>query len=269
MSQTQPVRTIAFFGATGGCINHTLVLSLKAGYTCIALARTPSKLTSSLKEKGITTETLDRLLTIIPGDGRNLTAVKQTLQSPHGQEGEIVDLIVSGVGGTPHLQWSLWKPVVLGDKTICQDVGATILSAAKEFASAGGKKRPLFINISTTGIPSPGSPWDVPFWFTWFYSWVLQDPHDDKEKLEEKLRAEVGKADEETGIGGFVTVKPSLLMDGEGKGLASVRWGVDEKPAIGYTIQRGDVGRFIFERIVREDWVGKEGWRNKSVSITY
>ena len=68
-------------------------------------------------------------------------------------------------------------------------------------------------------------------------------------------------------VGNYVNVKPSLLMDGEGKGLDKVRSGVDEEPAVGYFVRRQDVGLFMFEKLVR-DGVPKE-WENKGVSITY
>ena len=56
-------------------------------------------------------------------------------------------------------------------------------------------------------------------------------------------------------------------VDGEGLGLEKVRYGVDEKPAIGYTVQRGDIGLFMFERLIKEPL--RDEWRNKGVSVTY
>ena len=73
--------------------------------------------------------------------------------------------------------------------------------------------------------------------------------------------------DSQKGIRAFVAVKPSLLMDGDGFGLDIVRQGVPEKPAVGYTIRRQDVGLFICERLVKQDV--REEWLNKGVSITY
>lgn len=254
---------VAFFGATGGCAGFCLVNSLNAGYDCIALARTPAKLIKSMQEKGISTGTLDRHLTIIEGNVKDVDAVKRTLQLPNGS---IVDKIVSGIGGTPKLQWSIMKPVVLTDMTICQDAGATILRSLQELKPGAGNK-PIFINISTTGIPPQGKPRDVPIAFVPMYDWGLQAPHADKKVLEAKLAEQFKLPESERGISGYVNVKPSLLMDGEGKGLQAVREGVDEKPAVGYTIQRKDVGLWMFERLVKGEI--KEEWMNKSVSITY
>jgi len=86
------VRTIAFFGATGGCANASLTAALKNGYTCSALARTPSKLSDSLATKGIESSNLS----IIKGDVRDIEAVKKTLVI----DGRVADCIVSGIGCT-------------------------------------------------------------------------------------------------------------------------------------------------------------------------
>lgn len=261
---TSPTKTLAFLGATGDCAGYALTYALQNSYTCIALARTPSKLTASLKAKGVTPETLDTYLTIIQGNAKDPEAIRKLLTS--GKDGVVVDTIITGIGAAPKLQWSLFKPVTLDDPTVCQDVGKLVLKVARELSTkgSGSSKKPLLINVSTTGIPSPGAPWDVPFWFTWFYHYVLQDPHADKMALDQALREEGGSS-AEAGIRGFVTVKPSLLMDGAGVGLEKVRVGTDEKPAIGYTIQRGDVGRFIFEKLVKEE---PAGFLNRSVTIT-
>lgn len=256
-------KTVAFFGATGDCAGYCLAAALNAGCDCIALARTPSKLTASQKAKGVSTQALDSHLTIIEGNVKDVAAVKRTLSS----NGRIVDTIVSGIGGTPALQWSLWQPVTLTDTTICQDAGAAILQAATEIArESKATTKPAFINVSTTGIPAPGAPRDVPLLFIPFYRWALHVPHVDKEVLERKLREYVQLPENERGLSAYVNVKPSLLMDGAGKGLQTIRSGVDEKPAVGYTIQRKDVGEFMFEKLVKG--VPAE-WRNKSVSITY
>lgn len=61
------------------------------------------------------------------------------------------------------MQFSITKPIILDQPTICQDVGGVILKVAREFSR---EKKPLFINVSTTGIPSKGKHWDVPMLFT-------------------------------------------------------------------------------------------------------
>ena len=254
-----PPTKIAFFGATGDSAGHCLAFALKEGLQCIALARTPSKLTKSMQDKGVSDGVLNNQLTIIEGNAKDVEAVKRALRI----NDQIVDMIVSGIGGTPGLQASIFKPVVLTDPTICQDVGKTILEATSQIKST---TKPVFINISTTGIPPEGMPRDVPLAFVPLYHWVLQDPHEDKKVLESALREHVEKPLNERGISGFVNIKPSLLMDGDGKGLANIRQGIDEKPALGYTIARKDIGLWIFENVIKRDM--NPDWMNKSVSLT-
>jgi hypothetical protein len=74
-----------------------LVLALKDGYTCTALARTPSKLTSLLLFQGISELTISTNLHIRTGDIRDISAVKAT---PTLND-EVVDLIISGIGMLP------------------------------------------------------------------------------------------------------------------------------------------------------------------------
>ncbi len=64
----------------------------------------------------------------------------------------------------------------------------------------------------------------------------------------------------------FVVVRASLLTDGKARGGEKVRVGVEEKPAVGYTISRGDVGLWVFENLV----LGEGGkYVGQKVSITY
>ena len=98
------------------------------------------------------------------------------------------------------------------------------------------------------------------------YHWILAVPHADKKKMEDLVVASGRK---------FVLVRPSLLFDGEAKGLDHVKTGIEipgnkeeGKHAVGYTIRREDVGKWIFEECVRDNkrW-GK--WEGKCVSLTY
>lgn len=251
-------KRIAFFGATGDCAGYCLANALKAGFSCSALARSPEKLSDSMIAKGVSQEDIKQHLTIVQGDAKNLEAVKKTLTL----DNNVVDLIISGIGGTPKLQMSLFKPVILTDPRICLDAGTTILEALAQLKS---RTKPVVVNVSTTGINPPGTPNDVPWAFYLMYHWTLQDPHHDKLALEQLL-AEHVKGDGSV-ISGFVQVKASLLMDGESLGLQAVRQGIDEHPAVGYTIRRSDVGLFMFEKLIKQD-IPKE-WVNKGVTITY
>ena len=106
------------------------------------------------------------------------------------------------------------------------------------------------------------------------YKIVLAAPHADKEASE----AVIIKALEEPSpvFSGFAVVRPSLLLDGESQGLKAIRMGWEKNssdlkdtgtgPVIGYTINRADVGIWIFENMVKEDPMQ---WNERYVTITY
>ena len=255
-----PARALAFFGATGDCAGYCLANALKAGYDCVALARTPTKLTQSMKDKGVSSDILDQHLTIVPGDVKDIEAVKKALQL----HGKVVDTIISGIGPTPKFQWSLTAPISLEDLTICQSAMRTILRALTNLQPIN---KPLLLNVSTTGIWPTGAPRDIPFAYILLYKWFLHVPHEDKRAMGQELADHLALPESERGIRAYVTVKPTLLMSGESKGLDSVLQGIEEKPAIGYTIRRHDVGLFMFERMVKTGV--EDAWLNKSVTLTY
>jgi len=262
-------RTIAFFGATGDCAGSCLAACLRNEYTCTALARSPEKLQASLTAKGISPEIQASFLTITQGDIRDVEAVRTVLHpgTITNKPPQTVDLIISGIGPTSfYLHPNPLAPIGIQDSTICRDASKTILAALLPSHSPHHAK-PLLINISTTGIPPPGLPRDIPFLYIPLYRWLLHHPHVDKGGMESNLRTlfkpEVPEA--ERGIRGVVNVKPTLLTGGEGKGWDKVRFGVETEPAIGWFVARKDVGEWIFERCVRREV--EEGWVGRGVTL--
>ncbi|KAL2352536.1 hypothetical protein BJ546DRAFT_213058 [Cryomyces antarcticus] len=280
MPSPSPAPTVAFFGATGGCASTALILCLRAGLRATALVRTPTKLTSLMSAHGIPQEVLDSQLTIVEANVKDVDAVKRALTL----DGRIVDIVVSGLGGSPTLQWSLWEPVTLDDPTVCATAMATILAAIE--ALRGGKggadvkgDGPLVVAISTTGLSAKKR--DVPLLMVPLYHWFLAVPHRDKKEMEDLLVASVGS---KAGVGasdsirGFVVVRASLLVDGKARGTRSVRVGwesagaeggeaVGPGPAVGYTISREDVGQWIAEEVVLNEKRG--AWVGKMMTLTY
>ncbi|KAI9317801.1 hypothetical protein DFJ73DRAFT_791649 [Zopfochytrium polystomum] len=244
---------IAFFGATGGCAAAALALALEAGHPVSALARTPSKLRDILtKAHGVSESTIDRNLTVIQGDVKDAAAVRKAL-TPNDRP---VDIIISGIGGTPVMKASLTKPVGLTDPTICADAARTVVDAVAGLGIPDGARRPTMVVISTTGTDRRTP--DVPFAMRGLYHWVLAVPHVDKREMEDVVVAAYKRGV----IGGFVVVRPTLLTDGERKGSGK---GSASGPAVGYSISRKDVGGWIFENVVQ----GTGQWENRCVSLTY
>ncbi|GAB7359215.1 hypothetical protein MBLNU230_g5874t1 [Neophaeotheca triangularis] len=245
---------LAFFGATGGCAGSALAHALKNGHDCIALARTPSKLTTALKSKGIDTSNLQ----IIQGDAKNVEDVKKALVF----KDSVVDIIISGVGSTPQLRLS-WIPMGLADPTVCEDAMKVLLLALAQLSRG---QKPRLINLSTTGLGGPKATRDVPLGYGYLYHWLLHEPHEDKRKVQELLRAEMRKPESQQVLGVYTTVMSTLLVDGKGLGIGRVREGWEGEPAVGYSIRREDVGEWVFERLVREEV--REVWRNAGATIT-
>ncbi|KXS21919.1 hypothetical protein M427DRAFT_130603 [Gonapodya prolifera JEL478] len=285
--------TVTFFGATGGCAGSALAAALADGFICSALARNPAKLYDQLRTyHNLDLETISGTLTVITGDVTDATAVVSVLMSFPG--GRPADVFVCGVGGAPALQWSIY-PITLVDPHICEKAAKCVVDAVRAIQSADVPERrdwrPHLTVVTSTGIDDRHE--DVPFLFRPLYHWLLAVPHKDKRIMENVVvNAWMDRPGSTSGcLGGFTIVRPSLLTDGEELGSPVVRVGAvdppvyggnviaagqaakdDSKneirgPAVGYTISRRDVGKWIFENVIRQG--SGDGWRNKLVTLTY
>ncbi|KAF9371658.1 hypothetical protein CPB97_001814, partial [Podila verticillata] len=239
---------IAFFGATGGCTNAALAHTLNAGIHVHALARTPSKLNDMLREQGISQATIDSQLTIIKGDIASVPTIKSVLFSDKNHT--FASQIMSGVGGTPQLQWSIARPALY-------EIYAEHSSTATH--------KPSIVIISTTGVSDVCE--DVPFGFQTMYHVALADPYKDKKEMEKIVTENAGGLD--AVFRGAIAVRPSLLTGDQNikgdKGWKSLRVGQEDKPAIGYIIHKADVGEWIFEETIKTD--GQQ-WFGQKVTLT-
>lgn len=238
-------KTIAFFGATGGCGLSLLKRSLSAGHTCIALCRTPSKLSAHFPSAPAN-------LIIKAGNAHDLASVAACLTVPDSPN-RLVDAVSFSIGGAPDL-----RHLSIDDPDVCKKGMKTLLEALKNLREEGKVGRPLLSVISTTGISKHGR--DVPLAFIPLYHVLLKAPHEDKKVMEAAVFASGER---------FVVIRPSLLVDGE-QPEKPVRVGVEdpesgwEKTEIGYTISREDVGRWIWEEVFEG-----EGFEGKAVTITW
>ncbi|KAH8594356.1 hypothetical protein B0O99DRAFT_624811 [Bisporella sp. PMI_857] len=246
-----PPKTLALFGATGGCCSALLKVALEAGYTVNALVRTPAKL-AALSEKHPN-------LHLIQGDIASLPAIRDTLIS----NGRVVDIVVSGLGMVMKrqgLKFTSDQPHICEEATkAIFDVLAAIEKEKTVQVPAGG---PVFVLLSTTGISEHGR--DIPIAMIPLYHWMLPVPHEDKKKME-ALAITSGRR--------YVLIRPSLLMDGKAKGVSALRVGAelpgqkgDATSTIGYTISREDVGAWIFGECVKGN---SQKWEGKIVALTY
>lgn len=213
------------------------------------MARNPEKLRELLQQRQVPESTIADSLVVITGSVTDTGAVKDTLLYKNLP----VDFIISGIGGRPSFENALQPS--LDNPTICQNAIRSILTVAPQEPLMSDSK-PLLIVISTTGISQYGR--DVPLIMLPLYHWALKVPHRDKAGMELLIREEMVKPIEKRGIQSCTVVRPSLLTNGEG-GLEDVRVGLEETPAVGYTISRSQVGRWIFENLLsrHSEYVGK------------
>ncbi|KAH6839572.1 hypothetical protein B0I37DRAFT_237209 [Chaetomium sp. MPI-CAGE-AT-0009] len=265
-TQTQPSRkTILFLGATGGVGLSALRRSLAAGHTCIALCRTPANLTAQLNNTNTDTTTTPSNLHIIQGDAHDADVLHTCLTTTAGAR--VVDTIVFSIGAKP-----TWRG--MSDAHVCERGMEALLEALRrrrraeeEGTTTTGreKKVPRLVAVSSTGISSVAR--DVPLALAGLYRVLLHTPHVDKKAME-GLVMEAGRAGEVE----WTLVRGSLYTSGPAtEGLVRVGVedpvkGVLEREAVGYTISREDVGKWVFEECLEKD--GRE-WVGKAAILTY
>ncbi|KAL5894870.1 hypothetical protein ACKVWC_000087 [Pyricularia oryzae] len=263
-------QTILFLGATGGVCGAALQLALSAGISCVALARTPAKLTDKYPS--------NPNLTVIQGDAKNLADVKRALAKPGDATSPgLVDIVVSSVGSYP----SMRNFGANEDPKLCEESMTALLTAVEELIAQGGVQKlspPRVIAVSSTGLSDFGR--DVPLAFAPLYYVMLASAHKDKKKMENQLIADKATGKKTPPAAGsarpeFTVIRGSMYVDGKDGGKAKpVRVGIEdpykgiESQAVGYTIAREDVSKWIFHNLLN-DTTGARRYINKMVTVTY
>jgi nucleoside-diphosphate-sugar epimerase len=248
-------KTILFLGATGGVGLSALRRSLAANHTCIALCRTPSTLASEFPSSALPPN-----LHIVQGNAHDADTLARCLRNP-SDPSRPVDTVISSIGARPTLKG-------MSDPHVCENGMSALLTAIRRLRDedkniwAEGKKLRL-VAVSSTGISDFAR--DLPLLMVPLYKAVLHGAHKDKKAME-RLVMESGKDGVEWTLirGSFYTNGPAT----EGlvrEGMEDPVTGVVESTAIGYTISREDVGKWIFENSIEGD--GK--WIGKAAVITY
>ncbi|KAL8697935.1 MAG: hypothetical protein Q9224_002084, partial [Gallowayella concinna] len=223
-------------------------------------ARTPEKLVDLLKKlRRLSQALLDAKLVIVKGNAKDPKVAKKVVMS---EDGQMVDQIVFGIGGTPKFTPNPLKPT-LDDPHVCEEAMASIKTAISDIKhSSQVHQMPLLTALSTTGVSKSR---DTPMMMTPLYHWLGAVPHADKKKLEDQV--ELAKS--EGLIRNYVIVRPSLLVDGQTQGTKEVKVGWEGKApgetgegaAVGYTITREDVGYFVCDSVVATngaDYLGRK-----------
>jgi len=218
--------------------------------------RNPNKLAKLLESHNISSKTIDSHLTIITGDVKTPANVSETILPT-------TKIIVCGIGASPAWKKGHLLPSI-DDPTICQSGTSVILEVLRSRQSA---VKPLLVVISTTGISKFGR--DIPLAMVPLYHWLLSTPHSDKKVMEEMVTKAVEGQD--AAIGEYAIVRPSFFIDGNSGGKvvrAEVEDGKVAQGAVGYTISRKDVGRYMFEGVIQK-YTGVPNGKGKIVSISY
>ncbi|KAH8742857.1 NAD(P)-binding protein [Diaporthe sp. PMI_573] len=230
---SSPAQTILFLGATGGSGFAALRRSIAAGHSCVALCRTPSRLTDKLPKSQRNAPNLR----IEQGNVVDRDALARCLVRP-GSPASLVDAVVFTIGAA----------FSFSNMSIDQPHPAPLVP-------------PTIVAVSTTGMSEHGRDYPTSLWP--FYGLMLKQPHKDKTAMEALMVAS-GEP--------FTVVRASLLTNGN-ESNKPIRVGVEDPKAhkleskeVGYTISREDVGKWIFDSLLAGD--GRR-WRDKVVSITY
>jgi nucleoside-diphosphate-sugar epimerase len=252
MSRASSTQTILFLGSTGGSGFSTLRRSIAAGHSCIALCRTPSRLTHKLPES----QRKAPNLRIEQGNVVDRDTLTRCLVRP-GNPASLVDAIVFTIGGA-----FSFSSMGNDQPHVCEDGMKALVAALGDARSKlGATGNPAIIAVSTTGMSEHGRDYPASLWP--IYGIMLKQPHKDKTAMETLM----------VGSGApFTIVRASLLTDGV-ESNKPIRVGVEdpkehklESKEVGYTISREDVGKWIFDNLIATD--GRM-WKDKVVSITY
>lgn len=250
---TSSPKAIFFLGATGGCAFAALVQSLAAGYKCIALCRDPSRLTAKLSPEQ------QQQVQIRQGNAHDAEVVRSCLVHP-SDPSRLVDHVVSSIGNP-----MTWEGIIHPDRDVCSKGMVVLLGVIAELRKQGVTGRPRTVAVSSTGLSEIAR--DVPLAMVPLYRMILAPAHRDKRGMEAALFA----SGED-----WTVVRPSALTGGEG-GKRPVRAGLEdpvartvESKAVGYTISREDVGRWVFDNIIDGDKRDDGGkWVQRVATVTY
>ncbi|KAF5989377.1 hypothetical protein FBULB1_1000 [Fusarium bulbicola] len=256
----------AFIGACGATLRHVLAWTLLDGHKAAALVRDHSKLKKTLLDLGVSEEIQQSQLIVVTGSSRDVSTVRSLLLNDP-------QIIFSGITSTWKLRFNPFHPIAMDDATITGDSAVAVMQALnlKDLVSTNSiSNSPIYAPISSTG---QGSRRDQPLSLIPLYWWLLKEAQTDTAALERVTRE--AATQKQSGLGGYVMLRPPLLTDGEMKGTKKVRVGwireddilrkSDEQETgirIGYTISRMDLARWMFEELIQGDFHSWNGNRD-------
>ncbi|KAI1378467.1 NAD(P)-binding protein [Hypoxylon crocopeplum] len=247
MASPNTNKTIAFFGASTGVGLAALTRALAAGYTCVALCRTPSKLVDRFPAAQHPN------LCIVEGNAHDAAVVARCLTV----DNRPVDAIVSSIGGV-----FVFSRMTLDDPHVCENGITALHEAIAKVREQCGEEgwTPRVVVLSTCGLSTAGR--DYPLATLPIYKIMLKVPHVDKRAMEKA----VVEGEKRLGYT-YTIVRPSLLSD-DAAPQKEIRVGVDDDFVVGYAISRDDTGRWIYENLLDQK-VEMGKYENRVVTLTW
>ncbi|KAH0607927.1 uncharacterized protein H6S33_001979 [Morchella sextelata] len=242
-------------GATRGCGLETLLNLVDMGHSCYVLARNEAAFSKTLAARSAKTD----LITVVQGDAFS----EQDVGRLFSTAGDGVGFALFSLGGRPSFKNPL-SPKLEPPQICSRTINVFLPVFTRLYPDPSNQ--PRLVVISSSGIGPKGHK-ELPFAMKPMYSWLLKEPHADKEDMERLVNSYAGiqhvdfnPTPGEVKLGNVVIVRPSLLVDGPVKG--KVRAGESLEGA--WTVQRSDVGRFI----AVECGPGVDTWRNKGIVVS-
>ncbi|KAJ3008181.1 hypothetical protein HKX48_008723 [Thoreauomyces humboldtii] len=254
------------FGASCGVGLATAKLLVKDGHDVTAFLRRPDELVDG------------PVMTKIKGDAMD----EQSVMDAFNHVGEKLDLVVFSIGAKPTTKQVFQLLLHTNTEPICvtQRGIQNVLSALHAHQVAYGRQ-PRLIVVSSRGLGEAAHA-RLSCGMKPVYSWLLDQPHKDKEMLEFLIYRAAGLTHADAGIQergvakdikikgnptagwlhDWIVVQPAFFaMNDDAKG--GYRTG--EELDGGSFISRGDLAVFIAEECVPKE----STWKNKSVEVVY
>lgn len=255
---------ILFLGATNGsgfeALLNLLQDPMKDKYNMTIVARKPLDFLAALETRSGTgasalqpvdhdpvSKWSTKGMTVVQGDGLDGASLDRAVEAAlaHGP----LTTVVITLGPEVHLnKWRPWAHPTMTIPGLCGQASKNVLGAIEK---AG--QTPYVVGISSAYLLDG---WDrTPYVLRPLCSWMLHEPHKDKERMEQEIRA--------SGLE-WTLVRPAFMMNGS----PTEQYRTSEILPRAYTIRRSDIGHFMYQEILGGPQ-DKGQWKNKVVEIAY
>ncbi|KAJ3130172.1 hypothetical protein HK098_005419 [Nowakowskiella sp. JEL0407] len=273
-------KNIVILGASKGVGFFTALHLVKDGNNnnLTLLLRKP-ELFNNLPEITELSDDCRNRIMIVPGDAFNQEDVEKTFQTAHAVAP--IDCVIATIGGTMDFSNPLYPKLV--PPLICTNYGSVLLRVLRSYLETNNTKTRL-IAVTSNGLGKEEFN-HLTFSQKALYSWLLVEPHIDKENFEFLIFQASGTQHPDPSIQktaakelvdhdlslidqsqhwlkNFVIVRPAFLSDGPEVGKYLVDRSLHKRTGI----SRADVGHFIGKELIGKNNIT---WDGGAVAIAY